>query len=122
MTPLIASAPADRERQEAIAGGSGCGMIPVSGSFAVFAAMLDRASVILTPDTSVVHLSAALGKATAMLVGTAATGAAWGPWGVEHRVLSGRGGLGSIDPIAAAAAVLSLGSATRIPFSSSTAS
>jgi ADP-heptose:LPS heptosyltransferase len=84
--------------------------------------MLDRATIILTPDTSVVHLAAALGKPTVMLVGTAATGAAWGPWGVEHRVLNGRDGLGDIDPAAAAEAVLSLRAATRAPFSSSTAS
>ena len=122
MSPLIAAAPADRDRQREIAEGSGVPLLPVSGSFAVFAAALESASIILTPDTSVVHLSAALGKPTVMLVGSATTGAAWGPWGVEHHLLSAPEGIAGIDPVAAATAVLSLRAATRASFSSSTAS
>ena len=68
------------------------------------------------------RVSFANGKPTVMLVGSATTGAAWGPWGVEHHLLSAPEGIAGIDPVAAATAVLSLRAATRASFSSSTAS
>lgn len=121
MTPLIAAAPADREPQELIATRSGAAMIPISRSYAEFAAMLDRAAMIMTPDTSVVHLAAALGKPTVMLVGTAATGTAWAPWGTASRVISGDGALGAISPRTVADAILDLRAATLSSLFPSTA-
>ncbi len=121
MTPLIAAAPADRGAQELIAGHSGAAMIPVSRSYAEFAAMIDRAAMIMTPDTSVVHLAAALGKPTVMLVGAATTGTAWAPWGTASRVISGDGALGAISPRMVADAILDLRAATLSPLFPSTA-
>jgi len=110
--PLIASSPADRSECEAIAAASGASALPTTESFEEFAAMLESADIILTPDTSVVHLAAALGKPTVMLVGTGLVGGVWGPWGVPHRIVAGTGSIASIAIDDLLQAILSLASAT----------
>lgn len=112
LQPIIASSPADRAKCEAIAAASGARALPTTESFEEFAAMLERADIIVTPDTSVVHLAAALGKPTVMVVGTVLFGSVWGPWGVPHRVVTGTGSLASIAVGDVLRAILSLASAT----------
>lgn len=112
MTPVIAGAPADHEQIEAIAAGAGAPMFPVTRSFAEFVALLDCADLITTPDTSVVHIAAALGKPTVALVPAGTTGAVWGPWGVPSIVLAGDGPVTGIAAGDLVQSIISLASAT----------
>ena len=112
MTPVVAGAPADREQIAAIAGGAGALMFPVTRSLAEFAALLGHAGLIATPDTSVVHIAAALGKPTVAMVPAGNTGAAWGPWGVPSIVLAGSGPITGIASGDLVESIISLASAT----------
>jgi heptosyltransferase-3 len=84
---IIAGSPGDSQKVAAIAAGAGCSFLPPTPSLAEFAAMLSRADLIVTPDTSVVHLSAALRKPTVMLVASESAGSAWHPWGTRYQVV-----------------------------------
>lgn len=56
---VVFSSPEYREERRAIVGATGVAEAPTAGSFHEFAALLHECDVILTPDTSVVHLAAA---------------------------------------------------------------
>jgi ADP-heptose:LPS heptosyltransferase len=99
LRPVIAAAPSDREELEAIVAATGAPALPITRSLQEFAAMLDGADIIVTPDTSIVHISAALGKPTVMLVPDSGVGNTWGPWGVQGRIAPGNGSIASV-PVA----------------------
>jgi ADP-heptose:LPS heptosyltransferase len=121
-TPVFAGAPADRDSLAMISERSGALMFPITRNFAEFAALLDQADLISTPDTSVVHVAAALGKPAATMVPSGATGAGWGPWGVPSAILSGNGSVADIRAGALLHSIISLASATVGPRPPSSAS
>ncbi len=110
LTPVFAASPADRHALGEIAGRCGALMLPITQSFAEFAALLECADMIVTPDTSIVHIAAALGKPTVALVPAATTGTGWGPWGVPCALLSGHGSVADIAADAVAHSIISLAS------------
>jgi ADP-heptose:LPS heptosyltransferase len=95
-TMLIASTPEDAELARQIASQAGAGLLPPCRDFALFVALLDLADIIVTPDTSIVHIAAALGKPVLVLNTAADAAAAWTPWGVPYRLLCGRGEVSEI--------------------------
>lgn len=120
-TPIVCSAPADAAERDAIAAAAGVPFIPSTGSLAEFAGCLEWASIVISPDTSVVHLAAALGKPVLELIGSAPIADVWGPWGVPSRVVGGDGTIASIPPALVIAAFADLHAAVlaSIPSSAS---
>lgn len=92
----IACKPEDEELAKQIVAGSNGKFIPSTRSFVQFATHLAEAALIVTPDTSIVHLSAALGKPTVVLAANASHIAAWQPWGILFRMIDGNGDLTNI--------------------------
>lgn len=122
ITSVFGAAPGDAAFLEAIATGSGCPALPITRSLAEFAALLEHADLIVTPDTSIVHIAAALGKPTVVMVTSSENGLAWRPWGVPHAVVTGNGTVTSIGPDQLAVSIISLVSATVGIFPTSSAS
>ena len=87
-TVAAAAAPPDHQRLEAIIGPGGHAALPVTSSLAEFAALLAPADIIITPDTSIVHIAAALARPVVMLSASSAA-RSWGPWGVPCRIVGG---------------------------------
>lgn len=98
LNPLLCGAPADAERVRQIAAGSGARALPPLNDYADFAAVAARAAAVITPDTSTVHLAAALGRPTVALYGSARTPSGWRPWGVPHRIIRNPDGMEKIRP------------------------
>lgn len=96
VTTMIAATPGDGPAAHAIAAEAGVGVIPTTESFPAFAALLSKMDLIVTPDTSIVHLAAALGKPTVVLNTAEDAAAAWTPWGVPYRLLCGHGTVSTI--------------------------
>jgi ADP-heptose:LPS heptosyltransferase len=68
MALLLLYRPSDRARAEAIAAGiDGVSISPVTHSFDHFAALIRKLRLLVTPDTSAVHLAAAFGVPAAVL-------------------------------------------------------
>ncbi len=111
--PIFAATPADAAPLTEIARRSGAPSLPVTGSFAEFAGMLAGASTVITPDTSVVHLAAALGTPTVMLAASREMTEVWSPWGVPFRAFFGHGSASDIPLADVVAAVASLGNETE---------
>lgn len=108
--PVLCGAPSDAETLERIAlqtGGAAL-VLPTSQSYTGFAAELNLADIVVTPDTSTVHLAAALGKPTVAIYRLAITAALWGPWGVPFRVLSNADGVDTITSAEVLSATLEL--------------
>lgn len=98
LNPVLCGAPADAERVRRIAAGSGARALPPLNDYADFAAVAARAAAVITPDTSTVHLAAALGRPTVALYGSARTPSGWRPWGVPHRIIRNPDGMEKIQP------------------------
>lgn len=111
--PVVAARPADVELLERIVAGTGCERLPIRNSLVEFVAMLAFAGYIVTPDTSVVHIAAALGKPTVMLTPSESVGITWGPWGVPSRVISAAGAIDRISTAQVLDAIHSLLSETE---------
>ncbi|MEO5931623.1 MAG: glycosyltransferase family 9 protein [Candidatus Kapaibacterium sp.] len=122
IAPILAASPADAERLRRIALAGGTRFLPPVANLGTFAAMLAHADMIVTPDTSIVHIAAALRKPTVMLVAAAETGNIWGPWHVANRVVHGDGSLTAIAVEHVASAIESLASETLLSISPSSAS
>ncbi|MDB5036405.1 MAG: putative ADP-heptose:LPS heptosyltransferase [Chlorobi bacterium] len=122
LAPILAASPADGERLRRIAVAGGARFLPPVADLATFAAMLAHADMIVTPDTSIVHIAAALGRPTVMLAGAAETGNIWGPWHVANRVVHGDGSLAAIAIENVHSAIESLASETLLSISPSSAS
>ena len=108
ITVDIAGAPAHRGRLEAIARESGAGTVSPTDSFAEFVARLSRYDVIVTPQTSTVHVGSAIGRATVLLNTSSRSDQQWTPWGVPSRVLARGELISMIPPTEVADAVRSL--------------
>jgi len=80
--PFVAGAPGDEIRIRAIAEASGAEPVSPSDSLANFAGLLHAADVVVTPDSSIVHIAGAVRRPTVALFHAVETMQAWGPWGV----------------------------------------
>lgn len=104
----IVAAPGDEALLEAVAAASGVPLMPTRASLMEFAGILSCADLIVTPDTSVVHIAASLGKPVVSLAPSAMHVLEWHPWGVSYRTLSHGSGIADIPYADVAAAVRSL--------------
>ncbi|HUK20013.1 MAG TPA: glycosyltransferase family 9 protein [Gemmatimonadales bacterium] len=97
---LIGGAPDDMAEVQSIANATEAGVIPASPSFHEFAAMVHEADVLLTPDTSVLHLGAAW-KIPTIALFHAPSGAPlpWYPYRSPYRALLHADGVARI-PVA----------------------
>jgi heptosyltransferase III len=108
MEVLLVGAPPDRQRLDKIAAQSGARAIAPRDDIMEFAALLSFADVVVSPDTSTIHIAAALGKPVVALVNDPVTAIEWAPWGVPNRVLGGDVPVTEIDEADVLAAVQSL--------------
>lgn len=108
MTPIICGVPGDAERVQEIAMASGGAALPPLQNYGTFAAVVARAGAVITPDTSTVHLAAALGRPTLGLYGSERMAQGWRPWGVRHSVLLNSEGIEKIQSEEVAAALRQL--------------
>ena len=110
LLPVLCGTPADAGtiQQIAVQSGSGALTLPPLQRYEDFAAALNLAHIVVTPDTSTVHLAAALGKPTVALYTLPKTAAAWGPWAVPHKTLANAEGVKNIKPANVVSAVLAL--------------
>lgn len=102
LTPLILHAPEHRERACVIARSSpGSLLSPPTATILHTAALIDGTALVISPDTAVVHLAAALGiPVTAMYLPPEKDLPNWLPWKVPNRVLlsDSRASLAGIQP------------------------
>jgi len=103
VTPLILHAPEHRERALNIARSvPGSLLSPPTATILHTAALIDRTRLMITPDTSVVHLAAAMGIPLAAMYLPPEIGLPnWLPWKVQNRVLfsDSRSSLSTIQPL-----------------------
>ncbi len=86
---IVLGALADYALVDRIARDSGARALSPNANLAEVAAVLSFAELVVSPDTSMVHIAAALGKPVVDLVPLPKIGAEFGPWGVPHRIVSG---------------------------------
>lgn len=108
LEPVIFGAPADADEVATLATDLGARAVPATGSFHAFAAALHRCDMILTPDTSVVHLAAAWKTPTVALYHAGPSQGLWLPYRTPHRALRDARDLRLIPRAEVAAAVTSL--------------
>lgn len=89
LTALVLYRPDDRERAEEIAGPHRQAIVgPVTKSFDHFAALIGRLGLLVTPDTSAVHLAAAFGiPAVVLYVQSNKELGVWAPYNTKSEVL-----------------------------------
>jgi heptosyltransferase-3 len=104
----LLSAPADDALLQQIATEAGVRFIPPMSRLEDFAALLSFADLVVSPDTSIVHIAAALGKPVVTLTGQGDLATEWVPWGVPYRVVTGLGFVPEIPVAEAIDAVRSL--------------
>lgn len=96
---LILSAPADASQQADLAARIDAEQAPTTGSFHAFAAIVQQCSMIVSPDTSVVHLAAAFKRpAVIMYVHNDPGLMPWHPYASPHRALYARSAIAEIRP------------------------
>lgn len=88
MSVDVIGTPADSSRVRSIVDASGAQGVTATESFAAFVTRLNEYDVVITPQTSTVHVSSALRKATVLLNTDSESDRQWTPWGVPQRVLS----------------------------------
>ena len=98
MLPTIVGAPGDRELMERIAIASSTQFIEPTNNFSTFVGVLTGFDILVTPDTSVVHLAAALRKPVIPLYASEKAGTEWRPWGTESEPIIELGGMELITP------------------------
>lgn len=115
LVPVLCGLPGDATRIRTIAEASGdvAVILPTAPDYADFAALLNLADIVITPDTSTVHLAAALGKPTVALYASGATAGIWGPWGVPSRAIAVSDGIRHIESADVLAAALELYTSRR---------
>lgn len=101
---IVVSAPGDRGRAAAIAAESGARLVADEGIRDAMA-IVARAHVVFTPDTSIGHACSAFGK-PAVVLHPRGNAAAWGPYGTDGRVVESV--TGSVADIPAADAARAL--------------
>ncbi|GAB1718048.1 MAG: glycosyl transferase family 9 [Nitrobacter sp.] len=104
----LLSAPADGGLLQQIAAEAGVRSIPPMPRLEDFSALLSFADLVVSPDTSIVHIAAALGKPVVTLTGQGDLATEWAPWGVPYRVVTGPGLIPDIPVAEALEAVRSL--------------
>ncbi len=119
MRPMIAAAPSDAQEAAAIGALAECDVLPPLPDLARFAEALGWSAMVTTPDTSIVHIAAALGRPVVELVADAETGNIWGPWGVPFRTVVGDGTITSIATTDLLEAITSLACETTQAHTSS---
>ncbi|GJQ21856.1 MAG: heptosyltransferase [Bacteroidia bacterium] len=88
MTVVLLGKPQDRSRLADIAAGIGNALVPPETSFDVFAAWISRFALLVTPDTSAVHLAAAFGiPAVVLYVQSNPDLRIWEPYGSPHEAV-----------------------------------
>lgn len=102
------AAPQDEDLLYDVARAGDIRVLPTRDSLAEFVALLSFADLIVTPDTSVVHLASALRKPVVALAGSALIAAEWSPWQVPHRVIPATNGIPNIPYHDVETAVLDL--------------
>lgn len=105
---VLIAAPGDEPILRDVAQASGAPALPPVASLTAFTGIVSFAELVVTPDTSVAHIAAALGKPTVALEPNALNIIEWHPWGVPHRALSFGSGIADIPYADVAAAVRSL--------------
>jgi len=84
---VLVSAPWDLARLEAMAKTAEVDWLPPSNDIAETAAALSCADLVISPDTSIVHIAAALDKPVVTLMASYAANGQWYPFGVTYRAL-----------------------------------
>jgi ADP-heptose:LPS heptosyltransferase len=100
----VVSSPGERGRAAAIAAESGARLVEDAGIRDAFA-IVSRADVVFTPDTSIGHACSALGK-PAVVLHPLGNAAAWGPYETDGRVVESL--TGRVEDIPAEQAVRAL--------------
>ena len=98
MIPCIAGAPSEGDLIADIVQASGAEHIPPTDDFTRFVSLLGEADIIVTPDTSIVHLAASLQKPVVALYWSDQAGRTWRPWGVPYRTIISKEGMNQISP------------------------
>ena len=98
LKPLMFGTPADISLTKRIASKASVETLPPTPNFASFANSLSRTDLIVTPDTSVVHLGAALGKPVVGLYKSETAMNEWHPWGTTYRSIMNIKGMEHILP------------------------
>lgn len=93
---IVVSAPSDAEVLREIATASGAEWLEPSSSLVEFSAILSFADLVVTPDTSIVHIAASLKKPVVALTGSSLVSAEWYAWGVPNRAICCSGGVPDI--------------------------
>ncbi len=96
---FVVGLPSDEARARRLAETTSATCIPPEADYGAFAGYVAAADVVITPDGSVVHLSAATGRPTIVLASSAHTAQQWSPWGVPSQTFASQGSLDSI-PVA----------------------
>ncbi len=98
MAPVIVGAPSDEEMIRSIARDASAEILPPARSFLTFAERLAGVDLVVTPDTSVVHLAAALRKPVVALYASQKAGTEWRPWGTTYETIINTEGMDKISP------------------------
>jgi len=84
---VLVGAPWDLIRMETIGKAAEVEWLPPSADISEMAAALSCADFIISPDTSIVHIAAALNKPVVTLMASYAANGEWYPFGVPYRAL-----------------------------------
>ncbi len=95
--PVFVGAPADESALRSLAQRGWITLAP-SRSYARFASLLAGADAVVTADSSVVHLAAALERPLVVLARSSGDTRRWAPWGVAHRIVADAETLAAIAP------------------------
>lgn len=106
--PLLVCAPNDEANARTIARESGTRVVTPTHDYSDFAGVIAAAGIVITPDSSVVHLAAAAGRPTVLLAVSRLSAQLWGPWGVPSRTLVADFDISSISTYDVAKATLEL--------------
>jgi ADP-heptose:LPS heptosyltransferase len=104
----VCGAPEYQEEVTAIASAAAADQVPPLSTFHEFAAIINSFDLLLTPDTSVVHLAAAWRIPLVGLFHSDPNTAPWLPYGTPHRAIVHRGPLASIPTAEVIQAMTSL--------------
>lgn len=85
---VLFAAPHHAERQRAIASATGARIAPIVPAFHNFAALISTCDMLVTPDTSVVHLAAAFRIPAVVLFSHTANAVSWCPYHSPHIVVA----------------------------------
>ena len=96
---VVCGSPEDREQVEAIAAATGAGVVPPLGSFHEFAAIINACDLLLTPDTSTVHLAAGWRIPLVGLFHADPAMLPWTPYATPHRAIVHQGPAAEVPPV-----------------------